>query len=75
LSAIACWARIIIASTKPRISMIIASVTYMMPMRLWSTLVSHSSQRYRHSPNQVMPATTASAPPTVTSAPPKAIAL
>jgi hypothetical protein len=45
LSAIACWLRIIIASTKPRISMIIASVTYMMPMRLWSTLVSHSFQR------------------------------
>ena len=34
------------ASTKPRSSMISASTMYMMPMRLWSTLVSHSVHRY-----------------------------
>ena len=38
----ACWLRIMIASTKPRISMTSASRMYMMPMRLWSTLVTHS---------------------------------
>ena len=41
----ACWARIMMASTKPRSSMISASTMYMTPMRLWSTLVSHSVQR------------------------------
>ena len=33
-SATDCWARIMIASTKPRSSMISASKMYMMPMRL-----------------------------------------
>ncbi len=40
-----CWARIIAASTKPRSSITKARITYMMPIRLWSTLVSHSRQR------------------------------
>ncbi len=34
-----------IASVKPRSSITIASRVYMMPMRLWSTLVIHSRQR------------------------------
>ena len=42
------------ASTKPRSSMISAKVTYMMPMRLWSTLVSHSLHSVRHPPSQVI---------------------
>src|SRR5829696_2828767 len=35
-----------IASVKPRSSMTSASSVYMTPMRLWSTLVIHSRQRY-----------------------------
>ena len=35
-----------IASMKPRSSITAASVTYMMPIRLWSTLVIHSLHRY-----------------------------
>ena len=34
-----------IASAKPRSSITMASSVYMMPMRLWSTLVIHSRQR------------------------------
>ena len=44
-AATACCARIMMASAKPRSSMISASMMYMMPMRLWSTEVSHSRQR------------------------------
>ena len=40
--AIACWARIISASEKPRSSMTRPSTMYMMPIFLWSTLVNHS---------------------------------
>src|SRR5262249_28794807 len=39
-----------IASEKPRSSMTRPRVTYMTPMRLWSTLVSHSRHRYGHQP-------------------------
>ena len=42
----ACCERIISASLKPRSSMTAASRQYMMPMRLWSTLVIHSRHRY-----------------------------
>ena len=63
------------ASTKPRSSMISASTMYMTPMRLWSTLVSHSFQRYSQPLSQVMTMATSSAPPTVTAAPPAAMAL
>src|SRR5215813_7435062 len=45
-----CCVRIMIASLKPRSSMIRPSTTYMTPMRLWSTLVSHSRHRYGHQP-------------------------
>ena len=34
-----------IASAKPRSSITIASRMYMIPIRLWSTLVIHSRQR------------------------------
>ncbi len=43
----ACCARIIIASVKPRMSITSASPQYITPTRLWSTDVIHSSQRYR----------------------------
>src|SRR5262249_11724563 len=49
-TAIACCVRIMIASEKPRSSMTRPSATYMTPMRLWSTLVSHSRHRYGHQP-------------------------
>src|SRR5262249_1038690 len=39
-----------IASEKPRSSMTRPRVMYMTPMRLWSTLVSHSRHRYGHQP-------------------------
>src|SRR6516164_8467255 len=39
-----------IASLKPRSSMIRPRVMYMTPMRLWSTLVSHSRHKYGHQP-------------------------
>src|SRR5262245_40755756 len=39
-----------IASEKPRSSMTRPRATYMTPMRLWSTLVSHSRHRYGHQP-------------------------
>ena len=44
-AATACCARIMMASEKPRSSMISASMMYMMPMRLWSTEVIHSRHR------------------------------
>ena len=44
----ACCVRISTASISARDSITRAMMMYMMPMRLWSTLVSHSSQRYRH---------------------------
>ena len=37
----ACWLRIMAASTKPRTSMTSASNMYMMPIFLWSRLVIH----------------------------------
>ncbi len=40
-----CWLRIMMASAKPRSSMTIATITYMIPRRLWSTEVSHSFHR------------------------------
>jgi hypothetical protein len=39
-----------IASEKPRSGITRPRTTYMTPMRLWSTLVSHSRQRYGHQP-------------------------
>src|SRR5262245_403035 len=39
-----------IASEKPRSSMTRPSAKYITPMRLWSTLVSHSRHRYGHQP-------------------------
>src|SRR5947209_3453382 len=56
-------------SAKPRSSMIIARMLYMMPMRLWSTLVNHSRHKYGHHPITVISASTASPPKT---APPPA---
>src|SRR5580698_6420908 len=47
-----------IASMKPRSSITAASVTYMMPMCLWSTLVIHSLHRYGIQPLMVMNAST-----------------
>src|SRR6185503_16991204 len=47
---IACCVRIMIASEKPRSSITRPRTTYMTPMRLWSTLVSHSRHRYGHQP-------------------------
>ena len=44
-AATACCARIMIASEKPRSSMINASTKYITPIRLWSTDVSHSRHR------------------------------
>jgi hypothetical protein len=41
---VACCALIISASLPPRSSITIASNVYMMPIRLWSTLVIHSRQ-------------------------------
>ena len=55
--------------------MISASTTYMMPMRLWSTLVSQSVHRYFQALSQVSTMATSSAPPTVTRAPPAAMGL
>ncbi len=63
------------ASTKPRISMISATTMYMTPMRLWSTLVSHSVHRYFQALSQVTTTKTMNAPPTVTRAPAAAMAL
>src|SRR5262249_1857042 len=39
-----------IASEKPRSSITRPRTTYMTPIRLWSTLVSHSRHRYGHQP-------------------------
>ena len=39
-----------------------AITTYMMPIRLWSTVVSHRNQSGDHSRNQVRPAVTTSTP-------------
>ena len=47
-----------IASMKPRSSITAASVTYMMPIRLWSTLVIHSRHRYGIQPLIVIKAST-----------------
>src|SRR5882757_914649 len=47
-----------IASMKPRSNITAASVTYMMPICLWSTLVIHSLQRYGIQPLMVMNAST-----------------
>src|ERR1700722_11295084 len=47
-----------IASMKPRSSITAASVTYMMPICLWSTLVTHSRHRYGIQPLIVMNAST-----------------
>ena len=47
-----------IASAKPRSSITIASSVYMMPIRLWSTLVIHSRQRYGSQPFSVTQART-----------------
>jgi hypothetical protein len=38
------------ASVKPRSSMTMARKMYITPMRLWSTLVIHSRQRYGAQP-------------------------
>src|SRR6516165_3446067 len=48
-----------IASEKPRSSMTRPRVTYITPMRLWSTLVSHSRHRYGHQPFTVTSPSTA----------------
>jgi len=40
----ACWARIISASAKPRTSMTRARMMYITPIFLWSTEVIHSVQ-------------------------------
>src|SRR6267378_4562832 len=50
-----------IASTKPRTSITRPSIMYMMPMRLWSTLVIHSRHRYGRWPLSTTQATTAMA--------------
>src|SRR4051812_20782668 len=42
------------ASAKPRSSITSPRHTYMTPMRLWSTLVSHSRHKYGHQPRAVM---------------------
>ncbi len=42
-----------IASEKPRSSMIIASTQYITPIRLWSTDVIHSRHRYGQYPLMV----------------------
>src|SRR5882757_10082258 len=47
------------ASLKPRRSMTRPRTTYMTPMRLWSTLVSHSRHRYGHQPLMVTTTRTA----------------
>ena len=44
-AATACCERIMIASEKPRSSMISARMQYMTPIRLWSTEVIHSRHR------------------------------
>src|SRR6266849_3923756 len=46
------------ASEKPRSSITIASRVYMIPIRLWSTLVIHSRQRYGSHPFNVTQART-----------------
>ena len=53
LAASACRARIMMASGKPRSSMISARMMYMIPMRLWSTEVIHSRHRYGTYPLRV----------------------
>ncbi len=47
-AASACCERIMMASVKPRSSSTSAIRMYITPMRLWSTLVSHSRHRYGH---------------------------
>jgi hypothetical protein len=43
--AMACCARIMIASEKPRSSITKPRIMYMIPIFLWSMLVNHSRQR------------------------------
>jgi hypothetical protein len=43
--AMACWARIMIASEKPRSSITMPRITYMIPIFLWSMLVIQSRHR------------------------------
>lgn len=50
------------ASIRARASMTNASTTYIMPMRLWSTLVSHSDHSTVHLPAQVIRNTVTAAP-------------
>ncbi|MNS18714.1 hypothetical protein D3C72_504150 [compost metagenome] len=45
LVASASWVRIMMASAKPRSSMISATSEYITPIRLWSTDVIHSLHR------------------------------
>ena len=71
--AVACWTRISTASISARLSITKASTMYMMPMRLWSRLVSQSDHKGRHQRFQVRRATTASAPSTTIAAAPAPI--
>ncbi|CAB3774401.1 hypothetical protein LMG30113_07577 [Burkholderia paludis] len=52
--------RIMIASVKPRSSMTNATMMYITPSRLWSTVVSHSVHSHFHRPVIVSAASTAS---------------
>jgi hypothetical protein len=45
----ACWARIMIASEKPRSSITSPRIMYMMPIFLWSMLVIQSRHSGPHS--------------------------
>ncbi len=72
--ALAWWARMKNASTIPRASITSASATYMMPIFLWSTLVSQSDQNGRHHRRRVRNQATARAPKTTNPAAPVAMA-
>ncbi|CAB3774399.1 hypothetical protein LMG30113_07576 [Burkholderia paludis] len=52
--------RIMIASAKPRSSMISATMMYITPIFLWSTVVSHSDHSHFHRPVIVSAASTPS---------------
>ncbi len=71
----ACCARIIAPSITPRESMTSDRTTYMMPIFLWSRLVSHSRQSQPQRPAQVTRPATASAPITTSEAAVVAMAL
>ena len=60
----ACCRRIITASAKPRSSMTMARIMYMIPIFLWSMLQIQSFHSGPHSLNLVMPASTARPPST-----------